>query len=111
MTIKLATTARAAALASGTAQAAHSYLVEITGSGEATFTGECTVDGPGGEQRIALAGSAPWRRVLTGRGVRCRLEQTSSGGSLVLSVRRLDGGASQTASLQGGGGSALIALR
>ena len=78
---------------------------------DAGFTGECTVEREGEPQRIQLEGTPPLRQELTGRAVACRLSLTSDSGRLVLSLRRLDGGASQTATLQGRGSSASVTIR
>ena len=92
------------------AQSAHSYLVEITGAGGATFSGECAVENGADRQRIPIEGSPPWRRELSGTGVRCTVTQTSTAGSLAVRLRRLDGRASQAASLQGRGSTTQLAL-
>ena len=88
-----------------------SYVVEITGTADAGFAGECTVEREGEPQRIRLEGAPPLRQELTGRAVACRLSLTSDSGRVVLSLRRLDGGASQTATLQGRGSSASVTIR
>ena len=92
------------------AEPAQSYLVEITGSGGATFSGECAVENGTERERIPIDGSPPWRRELSGTGVRCTLTQTSAAGTLTITVRRADGRASQTASLQGRGSTTQLAL-
>lgn len=106
------TVAMAAALAGGgPGGPPPSYILEITGTADATFAGECIVEREGAARRIALEGAPPLRQELTGRGVFCNLQQTSAAGRVSLSIRRLDGGASQTASLQGRGSMAAVSVR
>lgn len=111
MTMRTAATMAAALAATSPTGAPPSYVLEITGTPDATFAGECTVEREGGSQRIALDGSPPLRQEISGRAVSCRLSQTSASGRVVLSIRRLDGGASQTASLSGRGSMASVTVR
>ena len=111
MKVSIAAASVVAGIAASTAATVQSYVIEVSGSGGTTFSGECTVEAGSGEERIALSGSPPWRREVSGTGVRCRLEQTSAGGNLTLSIRRQDGRVSQSASVAGRGSTTQLSVR
>lgn len=89
------------------------YVLEITGSQpDVSFSGECRVrKRDGGMERIALDGTVPLKRELTGFGVTCDIRQASKVGSLTVDVSRKGGGNRTRSRTRGPGSRILIQTR
>lgn len=67
----------------GALQAAKTYIIEISGSPGAGFSGECRLaKADGGEERVPIEGVVPLNLTLSGQKLDCRLERRGPSGTL-----------------------------
>lgn len=88
--------AGSASAALAAADADQLFIIEVSGTGDARFSGDCTVVDASGERRFEISGATSVQREVRGHRVTCSVTQSAGTGALLIEVRSPRGNVSRS---------------